>query len=71
MSYYHVCSDCGANLDPGEHCDCRCQPKNSNFYIGLDLSNSTDFTVITTRNIDGDKCDVIIQAPESKIKHIL
>lgn len=20
--YYHTCPDCGANLDPGEHCDC-------------------------------------------------
>lgn len=22
MSYYNVCARCGANLDPGEHCDC-------------------------------------------------
>ena len=22
MSYYHVCPLCGANLDPGESCDC-------------------------------------------------
>ena len=23
MAYYHTCSDCGANLDPGEKCsDC-------------------------------------------------
>ena len=21
--YYVVCEDCGANLDPGERCDCR------------------------------------------------
>lgn len=21
-SYYHTCPDCGANLDPGERCDC-------------------------------------------------
>ena len=20
--YYHTCQDCGANLDPGEHCTC-------------------------------------------------
>ena len=20
--YYRICSNCGANLDPGEHCDC-------------------------------------------------
>lgn len=22
MNYYHTCPNCGANLDPGEHCDC-------------------------------------------------
>lgn len=22
MAYYHTCPYCGANLDPGEHCDC-------------------------------------------------
>lgn len=22
MAYYRVCPDCGANLDPGETCDC-------------------------------------------------
>lgn len=22
MAYYNVCPDCGANLDPGELCDC-------------------------------------------------
>ena len=72
MSYYHTCPDCGDNLDPGEHCDCRKQSKNKNFIIGLDLSNSTDFTAITaTRNIIGDACNIITQAPEGKIKHIL
>lgn len=23
MSYYNTCPECGANLDPGEKCDCR------------------------------------------------
>lgn len=23
MSYYKICPHCGANLDPGEVCDCR------------------------------------------------
>ena len=22
MPYYHTCPQCGAALDPGEHCDC-------------------------------------------------
>lgn len=23
MSYYRICTNCGAHLDPGESCDCR------------------------------------------------
>ena len=23
MAYYHTCPDCGANLEPGEKCDCQ------------------------------------------------
>lgn len=23
MGYFHTCPCCGANLDPGERCDCR------------------------------------------------
>lgn len=25
--YYHKCPDCGANLDPGERCDCKDERK--------------------------------------------
>lgn len=27
MAYYHVCPDCGCNLDPGETCDCKRDPE--------------------------------------------
>lgn len=33
MSYYTTCPDCGANLDPGERCDCQNEqeePTNTN-----------------------------------------
>ena len=26
MSFYITCPDCGANLDPGEQCDCKKEP---------------------------------------------
>lgn len=26
MSYYRTCPHCGANLDPGERCDCQREP---------------------------------------------
>lgn len=25
--YYNVCQECGANLDPGERCDCKKEKK--------------------------------------------
>lgn len=27
MAFYNVCPNCGANLDPGERCDCKEQEK--------------------------------------------
>ncbi len=27
MPYYWTCPDCGAHLDPGEHCDCETTTK--------------------------------------------
>lgn len=27
MAYYNICSICGANLDPGERCDCKEEKK--------------------------------------------
>lgn len=30
MAYYYTCPDCGANLDPGEKCDCQ-NNDNKNF----------------------------------------
>ena len=27
MAYYHTCSSCGSNLDPGEVCDCEKKKK--------------------------------------------
>ena len=30
MSYFHTCEECGANLDPGEHCDCKEVRQNEN-----------------------------------------
>lgn len=58
MSYYHTCPDCGANLDPGEHCDCRSikQPKHRAgcFIIGFDLAQDDDCVGLTVgRKMDG------------------
>ncbi len=33
MSYYKKCSLCGANLDPGERCDCQTNPDISLYRI--------------------------------------
>ena len=36
MAYYHTCPDCGANLDPGEKCDCQ----TNNIYITKEANNT-------------------------------
>ena len=35
MSIYRTCPNCGANLDPGERCDCVSPPK-SQAFVNLD-----------------------------------
>ena len=32
MSYYYTCPICGANLDPGEQCDCQEYPQHKNMF---------------------------------------
>lgn len=34
MAYYHTCPDCGANLDPGEKCDCEKEGKSREGFYG-------------------------------------
>lgn len=36
MYYYHTCPECGANLDPGEKCDCQ---KNNSYITKEDNKN--------------------------------
>lgn len=34
MAYYNICPNCGANLDPGEPCDCEdADKKREEFYL--------------------------------------
>lgn len=30
MAIYSECPNCGASLDPGEHCDCECEDEEQN-----------------------------------------
>ena len=50
-SYYHTCDKCGANLDPGEKCDCEeitdiNEIRHKDYIIGIDLSEGTDFSIL-------------------------
>lgn len=58
MSYYRVCPNCGANLDPSETCDCEKQPAmeakepiiakgRPHMLTGIDLARGADHTVPT------------------------
>lgn len=37
-TYYYTCTKCGANLDPGESCDCERQDTNENVTEKCDVS---------------------------------
>jgi len=37
MPYFYPCPDCGANLDPGEKCDCK--KTNTTMAIFYDMKN--------------------------------
>ncbi len=39
MPLYKKCPDCGANLDPGEKCDCA--NANDSFYVETDQCNAS------------------------------
>lgn len=43
MAYYNTCSRCGANLDPGELCDCEQEEKRTQeiFSQKMRVSSST------------------------------
>ncbi len=40
MSYYRVCPYCGANLDPGERCDCRRSRMKTAYGLLMKLSDN-------------------------------
>lgn len=55
MPYYDTCPDCGANLDPGERCDC--QPRTPSPFMSVNdvaerWSVSTDLVYGLIRNGD-------------------
>ena len=40
MAFYRTCPDCGANLDPGEHCDCRAGDEKERLSSGRNAEQS-------------------------------
>lgn len=43
-SYYRSCPDCGANLDPGEHCDCG--EEKESIALGFDQAHGRDMACL-------------------------
>lgn len=51
-TYYHTCEVCGANLDPGERCDCSI-PLKETFAVSFDLNDTgKDISVATVFKLD-------------------
>lgn len=53
--YYHTCPECGANLDPGEICDCRLETKSKERteYHGLRRDGNAVKSKAALRQQDG------------------
>lgn len=58
-TYYHTCPKCGANLDPGETCDCQSQDTSS-MSTGLPKSPSGTKQNIVYNDIT-DRADYLKQ----------
>lgn len=46
-TYYHTCPLCGANLDPGESCDCQ----NGNDHAESNVTEKSDPMIYREENI--------------------
>lgn len=47
MPYYRTCPHCGANLDPGESCDCRAALEQEAFNLIMELTPSERRELLT------------------------
>lgn len=54
MSYYRTCPYCGANLDPGERCDCR-REQEANCHALANLQQKGLPGVTSTEQANGPK----------------
>jgi hypothetical protein len=74
MPYSRECPDCGANLDPGERCDCQgsisivqdgnviSQPvKHTSdcLILGVDTGNISDISMISVARYNGNSYDLL------------
>lgn len=53
MSYYRICPDCGAALDPGEPCDCRPEPWMNRGDTMKEFQRAKRKTAFDAANIEG------------------
>lgn len=54
MSYYRMCPNCGANLDPGERCDCAPPAKSQAF------ANLQKKAAASSAKVDSGKAEKVI-----------
>ncbi len=61
MSYYHTCPICGANLDPGERCDCKevRQPISDQGIFAFDMAQNGDCPVLTIGRHTGNRIEIL------------
>jgi len=62
MCLYHTCPKCGANLDPGEQCDCEkinSYPSQDRLIIGFDNASNGDKTCLMTSRISQNRVVIL------------
>lgn len=70
MSLYHTCPKCGANLDPGEHCDCEKMKYTfvDNLIVGFDNAQNGDHIVLTIGRKIGNRLDILNSYQDDEAK---
>lgn len=57
MAYYNTCPNCGANLDPGERCDCMRERKNREEFYRI-IAKRTSKTGQLSFSLKNRRCGV-------------
>lgn len=62
MAYYEICDKCGANLDPGETCDCEMQEEQKQDFFSRNMKESAitgQYSFLWSRKEDSCEAETV------------